>query len=203
LGFYRGGTTVGSIGVDFSDNLCISGKSDHAGIMFSNIEMYPYKNGTYVDATLDIGASSGRWKDLYLSGGVHLGGTGSANKLDDYEEGTWTPVLTGAGYSFGTHTGRYTKIGNLVYITALLNITTVGSNNSFVSWSGAPFTTESITNLHQVGVARNSSITGALYQIQINANSSSGGLNSMDGITGGSNEVFTTGSYAVSLTYRV
>jgi hypothetical protein len=25
--------------------------------------------------------------------GVYLGGTAAANKLDDYEEGTWTPVI--------------------------------------------------------------------------------------------------------------
>lgn len=30
--------------------------------------------------------------DLTLSGGVFLGGTGTANKLEDYEEGTWTPA---------------------------------------------------------------------------------------------------------------
>ena len=36
-------------------------------------------------------ATTFRFKDLYLSGGVYLGGTGSANQLDDYEEGTWTP----------------------------------------------------------------------------------------------------------------
>jgi hypothetical protein len=35
-----------------------------------------------LDATLDIGFSSVRWKDLYLSGGVYLGGTAAANKLD-------------------------------------------------------------------------------------------------------------------------
>jgi hypothetical protein len=28
-----------------------------------------------------------RFKDLYLSGGVYLGGTVAANKLDDYETG--------------------------------------------------------------------------------------------------------------------
>jgi hypothetical protein len=32
--------------------------------------------------------------DLTLSGGVYLGGTGSANYLDDYEEGTWTPTTS-------------------------------------------------------------------------------------------------------------
>jgi hypothetical protein len=36
--------------------------------------------------------SAARFKDLYLSGGVYLGGTVAANYLDDYEEGTWTPI---------------------------------------------------------------------------------------------------------------
>ena len=26
-----------------------------------------------------------------IPGGIHIGGTGSANLLDDYEVGTWTP----------------------------------------------------------------------------------------------------------------
>jgi hypothetical protein len=30
---------------------------------------------------------------IEVSDGVYLGGTGAANKLDDYEEGTWTPTL--------------------------------------------------------------------------------------------------------------
>jgi hypothetical protein len=42
------------------------------------------------DAAVDLGTSTVRFKDLYLSGGVYLGGTGSANHLDDYEEGTFT-----------------------------------------------------------------------------------------------------------------
>ena len=128
--FHKDGTTVGSIGVDFSDNLFISGKSDHAGIMFSNIEMYPYKNGSYIDATLDIGAASGRWKDLYLSGGAYLGGTGAANKLDDYEEGTWTPTNEGGTTGgFGSPTGTYIKIGQQV--TAAFEFTTTGGVNGF------------------------------------------------------------------------
>ena len=45
--------------------------------------------GANADGTKDLGITSSRWrfKDLYLSGGVYLGGTGAANKLDDYEEG--------------------------------------------------------------------------------------------------------------------
>jgi hypothetical protein len=38
-----------------------------------------------LDGTKDLGFTAARFKDLYLSGGVYLGGTGAANLLDDYE----------------------------------------------------------------------------------------------------------------------
>ena len=49
--------------------------------------------------------------------GIYIGGTGSANHQDDYEEGTWTPGLSGSYSNAGTTTGRsfkYTKLGNIV-----------------------------------------------------------------------------------------
>ena len=60
---------------------------------------------------------------------IKIGGSGSANTLDDYEEGTFTPTFRGSGtagdYTPGTATGFYTKVGRKVYITvSLLNITT-------------------------------------------------------------------------------
>jgi hypothetical protein len=47
--------------------------------------IYPWTTtgNTTSDAAIDLGDSAGRFKDLYLSGGVYLGGTGSANHLDD------------------------------------------------------------------------------------------------------------------------
>ena len=70
--------------------------------------------------------------------------TSSAHLLDDYEEGTWTPVYTGATsagtYTYTTQTGVYTKIGNRVTVDfKLLNITTgsVGSGN--VRITGLPY----------------------------------------------------------------
>ena len=69
-------------------------------------------------------ASSQRWKDLYLSGGVYLGGTASDNKLDDYEEGTWTPTFdattTSPTVAYNTQSAKYTKVGRLVTATALI-----------------------------------------------------------------------------------
>src|ERR1035437_3947013 len=39
-----------------------------------------------------------------------------ANTLDDYEEGTWTPNdASGAGLTFSTAFGTYTKIGRTVH----------------------------------------------------------------------------------------
>ena len=68
-------------------------------------------NSAY-DNAIDIGKSDARWKDLYLSGGAYLGGTAAANKLDDYEEGTWTPVIADA--STGGNTGTATTaVGSL------------------------------------------------------------------------------------------
>jgi hypothetical protein len=116
--FLKDGASVGSIGVDNTDNLTISGNSGHCGLNFSTDDVNPYKNGAYTNGTTNLGSNTTRFKDLYLSGGVYLGGTGSANKLDDYEEGTWTPVIRGNGSAgaatYATQTGTYTKVGRTV-----------------------------------------------------------------------------------------
>ena len=54
--------------------------------------------------------------------GVYLGGTGAANKLDDYEEGTWTPSISGYGQELlaVNSTGSYTKVGNRSRLTVYL-----------------------------------------------------------------------------------
>ena len=50
---------------------------------------------------------------------LFTGGTGSANELDDYEEGTWLPqVHTQNGHTNATYhyqQGYYTKIGRIVH----------------------------------------------------------------------------------------
>ena len=120
--FQKDGTTVGSIGVQSSADLTIG--SGTSGFSFSSagnaiVPNNPATN-TYRDAAINLGYySGGRFKDLYLSGGVYLGGTGAANKLDDYEEGTWSPHLydNGSLVSSQTNQGTYVKVGDLVHIT--------------------------------------------------------------------------------------
>jgi hypothetical protein len=96
------------------------------------------------DNYLDLGTSSDRWKDLYLSSGVYLGGTGAANKLDDYEVGSWTPSLVGSTTA-GTATfvsgptGTYTKIGNQVTVYFDWNIS-AHTGTGALRVNGLPFT---------------------------------------------------------------
>ena len=92
---------------------------------------------------LDLGSTGRRFKDLYLSGGVYLGGTGAANKLDDYEEGAWTPALTGSsgtsGTAYTTQQGSYTKIGNTVTANFQILLSNEGTLTGTTRISGLPF----------------------------------------------------------------
>jgi len=97
----------------------------------------PGKNdGDIADAAIDLGSTYARFKDLYLSGGVYVGGTGSANYLDDYEEGEYSPTLYGSTTGTGSplplrstyDTLTYTKIGRQVTIGGKLE--TLGSHSA-------------------------------------------------------------------------
>jgi hypothetical protein len=67
----------------------------------------------------------------------------NANTLDDYEEGTWTPVVTfngaSVGQSYSNQTGTYTKIGNQVFLSAIVIMTNKGSSTGAAYITGVPF----------------------------------------------------------------
>jgi len=80
------------------------------------------------------------------SGGLTFNGdTATANALDDYEEGTWTPayggVTTEGTYTYGQQTGTYVKIGRMVAITCqITNITATSEGSGNVKIYDFPFT---------------------------------------------------------------
>jgi hypothetical protein len=208
----KAGATVGSIGTAAGPVAYIvlndAATDNVAALKGASGAILPSTNaGADKDGTMNLGSSGARFESLYLSDGVVFGdaggsGTPASNTLDSYEEGSWTPVMTAsAGYVFGSHTGRYTKIGNVVTLVANFVITTVGTSTSNLNWSGAPFLTLNVVNLQQEGVAREVNTTGRLYAAQISYNDTVGQLNSMDGITAGDNEIFIAGAYSMSITY--
>ena len=105
------------------------------------------QNGSPEDNLHYLGSSSYRWRDIYLSNAAYLGGTATANALDDYEEGTWTPSVN-AGAISGTsisYSGTYTKIGRLVFISFVATNSAADINvSSYVQFSGVPFTIANI-----------------------------------------------------------
>ena len=145
IGFYGNGTSVGSIGSG-SGVMAIAGPTGN-GLSFTNNGVLPATSiAGAKDASTDLGVSYSRFKDLYLSGGVYLGGTGSANKLTDYEFGNWTPVLRGSsgtpsGQVYSNQLGTYTKIGRSVHVQAYVSVTNMGSGagGTYGILTGLPF----------------------------------------------------------------
>ena len=161
VGFYKDGALIGSIGSS-SGSAFIQGNSNSSGFYFGNSNIYPWDAGALADNTIDLGQSSYRWNDLYLGGNIYLGGTGSANALDDYETGSWTPNYSteGGGESItydGVTAGSYVKIGSLVFITGFIRTDAVSGGSSYLYLGGFPFTNAS-GNSRQgfIGIARSS-----------------------------------------------
>jgi hypothetical protein len=104
--------------------------------------------------TLSLPASTGTVLTTNGSGiasvnGIQFPATQSAsadaNTLDDYEEGTFTPTLPSGstGVAYSVQVGKYTKIGNVVYIHLVIVLTAVssvpgGAGSNVVE--GLPFT---------------------------------------------------------------
>jgi hypothetical protein len=140
-----GGSDVGVIG-STSSRLHIVNGDTGLRIAGDIDQVFPCgTSGADRDNAIDLGSSGVRFKDLYLGGGLFVGGTGSANELDDYEEGTFTPVLafgggtTGIGYN--TQIGRYTKIGRFVQVNITIYLSSKGSSTGVATITGLPFTT--------------------------------------------------------------
>lgn len=66
-----------------------------------------------------------------------------ANTLDDYEEGTWTPVLGGltseVGQAYSTQSGRYVKVGGLVHAQCYLQFSNKGTITGGLVVKNLPF----------------------------------------------------------------
>jgi hypothetical protein len=84
---------------------------------------------------------------------INLGGTGAANRLNDYEEGTFTPIF-GSGFSginYAQQHGFYTKVGNTVTIYYSLQLNSLTNTTSAqVVIGNLPFATSTSGAVYQV-----------------------------------------------------
>jgi hypothetical protein len=212
VGFYKDSTIVGSIGVQASQITIGNGS---AGLRFhgTNADIYPWNMSTNAinNGGIDLGSAGGRFKDLYLSGGVYLGGTGSANKLDDYEEGTFTPTLVYSGTNTPTVNsalGTYTKIGQVVHVQIYFQWDENGSTGNLKA-GALPFTSlnalnraiPSMFSFGLTGLTENVSVTGLVQQntTEILLFLNNNGASSLSATYTGSNQdLYITVTYTVA-----
>jgi hypothetical protein len=98
---------------------------------------------------------------IQLSAGVGFPATqvasSDANTLDDYEEGTFTPTVSGSTSAgtgtYSNQTGYYTKVGRLVTVTVYMNWTAhTGTGN--MRFSNLPFVAANVaTNYNGISIA--------------------------------------------------
>jgi hypothetical protein len=103
---------------------------------------------TKFPTTIGVGGATPSTSGSGISFPATQSASTNANTLDDYEEGTWTPVYIGTSGSIGstaytTRNGTYTKIGNVVIVGLQLLLSNKGSWTGTVKITGLPFTAAS------------------------------------------------------------
>jgi len=198
----KDGTSVGSI-TTLSGDLAIGTSDTGLGFFDQGNRIIPFNISTnaFADNTIELGDPSFRFKDLYLSGGVYVGGTGSANFLEDYEEGTWTPSFSSGGSSFGyaVQVGRYTKIGDLVHVKFYIQLNSGTMTSAQIGVSGFPFTSSSVHYTIGVGWNNASSNSVAHPAVLLGPNTTT----ALFYTQGGTNLVAVTGSTLGSSTSQL
>jgi len=113
--------------------------------------LYDHSNNSlqfYVNASERMRITSTGQMRLAGAGITFNGDTATANELDDYEEGTFTPVLlfgsSTTGITYNARAGFYVKVGKVVHAWVYLNLSNKGSATGAAAISQFPFTTEDI-----------------------------------------------------------
>jgi len=82
-------------------------------------------------------------------------GAGTSELLNDYEEGTWTPTVSGVTLTIAS--GKYTKVGRTVFVEAFLRFP-VTADTTDVEIAGLPFTPSNSGNVFSGAVVPANSI---------------------------------------------
>jgi len=141
----KDGTSLASIGSSGSAGFIVLNTSSTAGVgLFGSTNnggcLLPTDGAVNaLDNAKDLGRGDIRWRDIYLSSGVYVGGTTAANHLDDYETGSFQLSMTGESSGAATGHGIYTKVGNMCHFNWYSGTRTINSAVAPVL-TGLPFT---------------------------------------------------------------
>ena len=92
------------------------------------------------------------------------------NVLDDYEEGTWTPIITGStstvGVTYSTQAGFYVKIGRYVQVHGAVVLSATGTIVGDVRIGGLPFASTTGATFRATVPVKWSAMTTAFTLVQ-------------------------------------
>jgi hypothetical protein len=99
--------------------------------------------------TIGVGGATAAASGAGITFPASQSASSNANTLDDYEEGTFTPVIVGGTTpgtgTYGAQVGNYTKIGRQVFYQIYFQLSNhTGTGGMFVS--GLPFTVSTISS---------------------------------------------------------
>jgi len=152
------------------------------------------------DDTLDVNGTFQVSSNAYFSGTIYalgndirIGGTGTGNSLDDYEEGSFTPTLTcqdsALTASYNSQDGVYTKIGNFVYFQIYIRLSSKSGGSGHLRINGLPFTSSAASGAAYGGAVMaytyNQSGSSAFDRMMIGSGSSQVQL--FNGLNNGTN----------------
>jgi hypothetical protein len=162
---------------------------------------------TSPDEKLDVNGA-GRF-----STGVTFGtDTAAANKLDDYEEGSWIPTISFGGASVGVEydlqVGRYTKIGDLVTASCYMDLADSGTSTGNAVVDGLPFASNALTGGSTPATLRLQNISFADIPMGYNGSSTTT-IIFQESTNAGTVSTLTNGNFSdtsivtLSISYRV
>ena len=99
-------------------------------------------------------AAAGGGGNVFASG-VYIGGSGSSNFMDEYEEGSWTPTIHNVVHvSYSVQNGYYTRVGNM--LTVYFYVAGSGAASGTVGFGGLPVNSANVANVYpasQIAIA--------------------------------------------------
>ena len=158
------GDTVGQINFSAADGTDLANRIGYIQAKVNDNVASNDTAGRFEFATTAQGSGVPALRARIDVDGIKFGSdTAAANGLNDYEEGTWTPVFAGSsgvsGQTYSQQLGAYTKVGRFVYLTAYVVLSNVGSvTGSYAYINGLPFAPNTDSNAY-FGVGHASYVT--------------------------------------------